>query len=111
MKAVASYLSNTPFVKPSASTVAGEVITVPSVEGLAPRQAARILRKAGFIPTIDEGQVDSAYPQGTVAYLSVRAGAPVPVMTPITIYVSDGTPAKKPKKDKKNKKQNRGNRD
>ena len=92
MKAIAQYLPDTDFTEPSATTIAGRVVTVPSVYGLSPSAAARILRKAGFLPTIGPF-VDSSYSRGTVAYLSVRSGSQIGTGSPITIYVSDGTPA------------------
>ncbi len=101
MKAIAQYLPDTAFSEPNATTIAGRVVTVPSVYGMRPAQAARILRKAGFLPTIGP-MVNSGYSRGSVAYLSVRSGAQIGTGSPITIYVSDGTPAKK-KKGKKNR--------
>ncbi|MFT4009668.1 MAG: penicillin-binding protein [Nocardioidaceae bacterium] len=95
MTAVAPYLPDTAFVPPSSSTVDGRVVTVPSVYGLRPGAAARALNKAGFTPTIAEKKVASSYQKGTVAYLSVRSGAQLAVGSPITIYVSNGKPAKK----------------
>jgi membrane peptidoglycan carboxypeptidase len=94
MKIIAAYLPDTPFTTPSATTIAGRMVTVPSVAGLSPAVAARILRKAGFLPSIG-AFVDSTYARGTVAYLSVRAGAPIGTGSPITIYISDGTPPSK----------------
>ncbi len=94
MKAVAPYLPDTNFTEPNATTIAGRVVTVPSVYGMAPAAAARILRRAGFLPTIGP-LVDSSYRRGTVAYLSVRSGSQIGTGSSIVIFVSDGTPAPK----------------
>jgi membrane peptidoglycan carboxypeptidase len=97
MDAIAQYLPDTGFSEPNATTIAGRLVTVPSVAGMAPSQAARILRNAGFLPTVGP-TVDSSYAEGTVAYLSVGSGAQIGTGSPITIYVSDGTPDLPPKK-------------
>jgi membrane peptidoglycan carboxypeptidase len=94
MKAIAAYLPDTNFTTPSATTIRGRMVTVPSVYGLSPSVAAQILRKAGFLPTIGPF-VHSSYGRGTVAYLSVRSGAQIGTGSPITIYISDGTPPPK----------------
>ncbi|HSV38910.1 MAG TPA: transglycosylase domain-containing protein [Nocardioidaceae bacterium] len=95
MKAIAQYLPDTDFTEPSATTIAGRVVTVPSVQGLSPSTAARILRKAGFLPSVG-AYVDSSFPRGTVAYLSVRSGSQIGTGSPIVIYVSNGTPPRQP---------------
>lgn len=107
MATVAPYLEDNDFTSPDAATVRGVLVTVPSLAGQDPQAALRVLRRAGFVPRIGP-MVDSGYARGTVAYLSARAGSQIGTGSPVTIYVSDGTPAPK-KKPRKNRK-NRGNR-
>ena len=103
MKAVEQYLPDTDFTKPDPRTIRGRSVPVPTVYGLYPQAAAAALRKAGFLPSISSGQVDSANTRGTVAYLSPGSGTSAPTGSTVTVYVSNGTPYVKPKKDKPKK--------
>jgi membrane peptidoglycan carboxypeptidase len=91
MKAVQRYLPNLRFRRPDPRTIRGQSATVPSVYGQSPRQAASVLRRAGFSPVIGP-TVDSGYSYGTVAYLGPTSGSSLPTGSTVTIYVSDGTP-------------------
>jgi membrane peptidoglycan carboxypeptidase len=91
MKAVQQLLPDKDFVRPNAQAIAGQTVTVPSLGGQSTDAAAAALREAGFVPVIGS-TVDSSYPAGTVAYLSPGSGSPASTGTPVTIYVSDGSP-------------------
>ena len=91
MKAVQQWLPDTEFTSPDPLTIKGKTVTVPSVYGFAPDEAARVLREAGFFPTIGP-TVDSGNAAGTVAYLSPSSGSEVGTGSSVTIYISDGTP-------------------
>jgi membrane peptidoglycan carboxypeptidase len=96
MKAVERYLPDETFHRPDPTTIKGQTVTVPSVYGQSPDQAARVLRAAGFSPVIGP-TVDSGNATGTVAYLSPSSGSQAPTGNTVTIYVSDGTPYVAPK--------------
>jgi membrane peptidoglycan carboxypeptidase len=89
--AIENMLPNTPFHSPNPVTIKGQTATVPTVYGFSPSHAMQVLRAAGFHPVLGP-TVNSSNPQGSVAYLSPGSGSQVPTGTPITIYVSDGTP-------------------
>jgi membrane peptidoglycan carboxypeptidase len=91
MKVIQQWLPDVDFHKPDPQAIAGQTITVPSVYGYDPQEAARVLRKAGLLPSIGP-MVDSSNSVGTVAYLSPGSGTQVTSGTPVTIYISDGTP-------------------
>jgi membrane peptidoglycan carboxypeptidase len=78
------------FHAPSADVIEGQTVSIPSVYGYSPSEAAGILSKLGFNVSIASYLVDSSAPQGTVAYTS-PSGEGVSGET-ITIYISDGTP-------------------
>jgi serine/threonine-protein kinase len=65
------------------------MVTVPSVGGLSPADAANQLRTVGLNPVVGP-QVDSAYPYGTVAFLSPGSGTQIASGSTVTIYVSNG---------------------
>jgi membrane carboxypeptidase/penicillin-binding protein len=95
MKAIQQYLPDTDFHAPDPQTIEGQMVTIPSVYGSSPEQAAQVLRKAGFNPVIGP-MVDSSNSYGTVAYLSPGSGGSAGTGSSVTIYVSDGTPAPAP---------------
>jgi len=95
MQRIDDFLPDEEFQSPDPTAVQGQTITVPSVYGMNPSQAATELRKAGLFPTIGP-MVDSSYGYGTVAYTSPGAGTQTSSGGSITIYVSDGTPAEPP---------------
>ncbi len=102
MKAVQQWLPDATFKRPDPQTIAGQMVTVPSLYGQSPQAAARTLRRAGFLPVIGP-TVDSGNTAGTVAYLSPGSGSQVGTGSTVTIYVSDGTPYVPPAKPKKKK--------
>ncbi|GGO90619.1 carboxypeptidase [Nocardioides phosphati] len=104
MTAIAPFLPDIPFHVPSAEDIKGVIVTVPAVYGQSPEQAQKTLEDAGFTVTIAGGQVDSSYPQGTVAYTSPGSGATTGSGSLVTIYISDGTPPPPPPKPKPTKK-------
>jgi len=91
MQAVQQFLPDEEFVPPDPLAINGQLITIPSVYGLDPQQAAEILRERGFFPSVGP-LVDSSNPYGTVAYLSPGSGTQLGSGSAITIYVSDGSP-------------------
>lgn len=103
MKAVEGYLPDDTFQSPDPTTIRGQTVTVPSLYGENPEEAARVLREAGFSPVIGS-TVDSGNTAGTVAYLSPSSGSQAPTGNTVTIYVSDGTPYVAPKPKPKPKK-------
>jgi membrane peptidoglycan carboxypeptidase len=91
MKVIEQWLPDRDFVSPDPTAIRGKLVTVPSVYGYSPEDAARILREAGLVPVIGP-MVDSSNSYGTVAYLSPGSGTEVGSGSTVTIYVSDGTP-------------------
>jgi membrane peptidoglycan carboxypeptidase len=91
MKAIQQWLPDKDFRSPDPRTIKGQTVTVPSVYGQDPKQAAKVLRDAGLYPTIGP-LVDSANSYGTVAYLSPGSGTEIGTGSSVTIYVSDGSP-------------------
>ncbi|MGA9746091.1 MAG: transglycosylase domain-containing protein [Nocardioides sp.] len=89
MKAIESILPDTDFSVPDPTAIQGQTVTVPSVYGLAPSQAADTLRQAGLNPVVGP-QVSSNYGYGTVAYLSPGSGTQVGSGSTVTIYTSSG---------------------
>jgi membrane peptidoglycan carboxypeptidase len=91
MQRIDDFLPDKNFRSPDPTAIEGQIITVPSVYGMEPSEAARVLRRAGLFPTIGP-MVDSSYAYGTVAYLSPSSGTQTGTGSSVTIYVSDGTP-------------------
>ncbi|HZJ05464.1 MAG TPA: transglycosylase domain-containing protein, partial [Nocardioidaceae bacterium] len=91
MKAVQGWLPDKEFTSPDPQTIEGQLVTVPSVYGQDPEQAAEILRDRGLYPSVGP-MVDSSNAYGTVAYLSPGSGTQVGSGSSVTIYISDGTP-------------------
>jgi membrane peptidoglycan carboxypeptidase len=91
MKAIQQWLPDREFTSPDPRTIKGKTVTVPSVYGYSPEEAARVLREAGLSPVIGP-MVDSANAYGTVAYLDPASGSEVGSGSTVTIYISDGTP-------------------
>jgi membrane peptidoglycan carboxypeptidase len=97
MHVIEQWLPDESFSMPNPQTIQGQQVVVPSVYGMSPSQAASILRKAGFNPVIGP-MVNSSNAYGTVAYLSPGSGTKVGTGSPVTIYVSDGTPYQPPRR-------------
>jgi membrane peptidoglycan carboxypeptidase len=91
MKVVEQWLRDRDFTSPDPTTIKGKTVTVPSVYGYSPEQAARTLREAGLNPVVGP-MVDSSNAYGTVAYLDPGSGSAISSGSTVTIYVSDGTP-------------------
>jgi membrane peptidoglycan carboxypeptidase len=91
MKVVQQWLPDQDFTSPDPTTIKGKQVTVPSVYGYSPQEAARVLRRAGLNPSIGP-MVDSGNAYGTVAYLDPGSGSTIGSGSTVTIYVSDGTP-------------------
>ncbi len=108
-KAVAQYLADEDFVRPSSSDVAGLLVPVPSVAGKSYDDAKGILEGLGF--EVARGPlVDSGYARGLVSYSSPSAGTGLGAGDTVTLYLSNGTPKAKGKPKGNGKKPgNRGN--
>ncbi|HEX4977018.1 MAG TPA: transglycosylase domain-containing protein [Nocardioides sp.] len=91
MKVIEQWLPDTDFATPDPTAVRGQTVTVPSVYGYNPSEAAEVLRRAGFNPVIGP-QVDSSSPYGTVAFLSPGSGTQASSGSTVTMYVSNGNP-------------------
>jgi membrane peptidoglycan carboxypeptidase len=91
MHKIEKWLKDATFVPPTQKTIDGNVSPIPDVGGMTPSDAAKLLAKAGFNPTIG-GTVDSTYPKGTVAYTSPSAGTKAGEGTTVVIYTSTGNP-------------------
>ncbi len=89
MHAIQDLLPDVDFTPPDPTAIAGRVISVPFVNGMAPDAAATQLREAGLLPSVG-AQVRSSYPRGTVAYTSPTSGAQIGTGTPVTMYISAG---------------------
>ena len=96
MEVIQQWLPDRDFNAPDPRTITGQLVTVPSVYGYAPDEAAKILRDAGFYPSIGP-MVDSGSPYGTVAFLDPASGSQVGSGSTVLIYISDGTPPPPPK--------------
>ena len=96
MKVVEQWLADRDFISPDPTTIKGKAVTVPTVYGYSPQEAAEVLREAGLSPVVGP-MVDSGNAYGTVAYLSPGSGSEVGSGSTVTIYVSDGTPAPAPR--------------
>ncbi len=95
MHVIEQWLADKDFTAPDPRTIQGQEVTVPSVGGMSPEEAAKILRDAGLFPSIGP-MVNSEYAYGTVAYLDPGSGSTVGSGSSITIYVSNGTPEPPP---------------
>ena len=91
MKVIEQWLPDTDFSSPDPTAIQGQTVTVPSVYGYTPTEAAEVLRRAGFNPVIGP-QVDSSSPYGTVAFLSPGSGTQASSGSTVTMYVSNGNP-------------------
>jgi membrane peptidoglycan carboxypeptidase len=94
MKAITDLLPNENFVTPDPTAILGRIVNVPDVTGESSGDAADTLREAGFVPSIGS-YVDSDLPKDSVASTNPVSGARVGTGTLVTLYISDGTPAKK----------------
>src|SRR3954447_5332417 len=89
MHVIDDFLPDTTFTPPDPQAIQGRMVTVPTVAGLSPSEAADKLRQQGFEPNIGP-YVHSSYDQGLVAYTSPNTGASLGTGSPGTIYVSEG---------------------
>lgn len=107
MHAIEDQLPDDDFVAPNSDDIKGVLIPVPSVAGLSVSAAEQRLQDAGFTTT-DGGTVDSSATAGTVVSTSPAAGSQYSSGNNVTIYSSDGTPAKPKGKGGKGKGKGRG---
>ena len=99
MHAIQNRIAHTDFVAPSAKDIAGVLTPVPDVSGMSLDQAKSVLKNAGFSP-IEGGYRDSKLPKDVVAGTYPSAYANYSAGDAVTIYLSDGSPYKKPPKHK-----------
>ncbi len=71
-----------------------ERVVLPNVIGQDARSAAAALRELGVAVKLERKK--SAYPEGSVFEMSLRAGTEVPKGSTLTLTVSDGIPSKTP---------------
>jgi membrane peptidoglycan carboxypeptidase len=95
MKVIQQWLPDTDFSVPDPTAIQGRLVTVPSVYGYSPSQAADLLRRAGLNPVVGP-QVNSSSAYGTVAFLSPGSGTQIATGSTVTMYVSNGTPEPAP---------------
>ena len=106
-QAIAQWLPDDDFTRPSSGDVAGLLIPVPSVAGKSYDDAKATLEGLGF--EVARGpSVNSGYARGLVSYSSPGAGSGLGEGDRITLYLSNGTP-KKERKPKGDNKPGRGN--
>jgi hypothetical protein len=91
MKVIQQWLPDTDFSVPDPTAIQGRLVTVPSVYGYSPSEAADILRRAGLNPVVGP-QVNSSSSYGTVAFLSPGSGTQIATGSTVTMYISNGTP-------------------
>ncbi|MCX6398563.1 MAG: transglycosylase domain-containing protein [Propionibacteriales bacterium] len=99
-QAIAEFLPDDDFVRPSSTDIAGVLVPVPSVAGRSYDDAQAALEALGF-EVARGGNVDSGYRRGLVAYSSPGAGASLGSGDTVTLFISDGTPKKARKKKRK----------
>ena len=104
MDAIAQWLPDTPFEKPSGEDIKGLLTEIPSVFGMSPEEARKVLEDAGFTVAVAAGQVDGEAPAGTVQYTSPGRGETTGSGDTVTLYISDGTPYVPPPPPKPKKK-------
>ncbi len=104
MDAIAQWLPDTPFEKPSGEDIKGLLTEIPSVFGMSPEEARRVLEDAGFKVEVASGEVDGEAPAGTVQYTSPSRGETTGSGDTVTLYISDGTPYVPPPPPKPKKK-------
>ncbi|GAA3656430.1 transglycosylase domain-containing protein [Nocardioides ginsengisoli] len=92
-KIIAQWLPDEAFVRPSTTDIRGLLVTVPSVAGQSYDSARSTLEGLGFT-VVNGGNVDSSYQRGLVAYSAPGTGSRLATGDTVTLYVSDGTPAK-----------------
>ncbi len=91
MKVIQQWLPDRDFTSPDPRTIKGKMVTVPTLYGYSPEEAAKKLREVGLSPVIGP-MVSSGNSRGTVAYLAPGSGTEVGSGSTVTIYISDGTP-------------------
>ena len=74
------------------TVIRGITVTVPSLAGLTPTQAAAKLSALGLSSVVVPTQVNSTYPVGTIDHTDPAAGRSVSPGTPVSLYLSNGTP-------------------
>ena len=99
MHAIQNRIAHTDFVPPSAKDIAGVLTPVPDVSGMSLDQAKSVLKDAGFSP-VEGGYRDSKLAKDLVAGTYPSAYANYSAGDAVTIYLSDGSPYKKPPKHK-----------
>ncbi|WP_156392167.1 MULTISPECIES: transglycosylase domain-containing protein [unclassified Nocardioides] len=99
-KAIAQYLADEDFERPSSTDIAGVLTPIPDVSGRSYEDVSAELEALGF--TVVRGRtVDSGFRAGLVAYSSPGAGADLGSGDTVTLYISDGSPKAKKKKKKR----------
>lgn len=99
-KAIAQYLEDEDFERPSSTDIAGVLTPIPDVSGRSYEDASAELEALGF--TVVRGRtVNSSFRAGLVAYSSPGAGADLGSGDTVTLFISDGSPAPKKKKKKR----------
>lgn len=98
---IAAYLEDESFVQPDSADIAGVLIEVPYVAPCSSVSGAEATLEGAGFSAVTGPYVNSGCPRGTVAYTSHGAGETLGSGDTVTIYVSDGSPARPPKKDNK----------
>ena len=70
----------------------GAQLALPSLAGLSPEEAVKRLDALGLNTEIEDTEVSSYQPEGTVAYSSPGAGSSVQPGGVVTLYLSNGVP-------------------
>jgi membrane peptidoglycan carboxypeptidase len=89
MGTVAQWLDDATFTPPDTTALLGEAGVVPSVGGMSIATATRMIERAGFTAVVGP-QVNSGYPEGTVAFSDPSGGESYFDGAPVTLYISNG---------------------
>ncbi|MGH3361684.1 MAG: penicillin-binding protein [Nocardioides sp.] len=90
MGVVEQWLDDLTFTPPSLEALEGDPATVPDTYGMDIDSAIDVLEDAGFSVLVNESEVYSDYPEGTVAYTSPGAGSSSTEGDVVTLYPSLG---------------------
>jgi membrane peptidoglycan carboxypeptidase len=89
MGVVQQWLDDALFTPPDLTALLGEAGVVPEVGGMSIATATRMVESAGFTAVVGP-EVNSGYPEGTVAYTDPSGGESYFDGAPITLYISNG---------------------
>jgi membrane peptidoglycan carboxypeptidase len=89
MGTVQQWLDDGTFTPPDLDALRGEAGTVPSVGGMSIQTASTMIEDAGFSPVVGP-EVNSGYPEGTVAFTDPSGGETYFDGAPVTLYISNG---------------------